>query len=448
MRITQNMLNNTMMRNLNQSLVRMDRLQDMLASGKKISKPSHDPVIASRGMLYRTTISENEQFRANTGEAVDWLTATETAIDEARNVLARVKELITQASNDTVNQGDREKIRDEIIQLREHLGNVANTTLKGRYLFSGTDTDKAPFNNGVYTNQNNQDINLEVSQAILVPMNVGGIQLFGQQKSGIPDMPILTVQGTSTQADQNKYEEAWKTDLFAMMNKLIEELKPSEYATDQYGRVLAADADGRPLFDADGKAILYDGSAGQTKLKNESFVRDADGHLLAADKVTGEPIMSGGKVELYDPANPAHVPLKKNTSGNALLAYDKNDATVPKSIVLYDPANPNHVPLPQPENKMAPTNGEQMSGYLDVIQKHIDNFLQVQAQVGSRINRLELIQDRLDTQNLSLQNIMSEGEDADMAEVIMNLQNNENVYRAALASGSRIIQPTLLDFLR
>ena len=43
---------------------------------------------------------------------------------------------------------------------------------------------------------------------------------------------------------------------------------------------------------------------------------------------------------------------------------------------------------------------------------------------------------------------MSENEDIDMAETLIYLQNEENVYRASLAGGARIIMPTLVDFLR
>jgi flagellar hook-associated protein 3 FlgL len=43
---------------------------------------------------------------------------------------------------------------------------------------------------------------------------------------------------------------------------------------------------------------------------------------------------------------------------------------------------------------------------------------------------------------------MSKNEDVDMAEVIMRLKSEENVYRASLSAGARIIQPTLVDFLR
>lgn len=393
MRITQNMLNHSMMSNLNKSLNRMDRLQDMFSSGKKISRPSHDPIIAARGMMYRTNLSENTQYRSNSDDAIDWLTATEDAIDQGRSVLTRLKELMSQASNDTLNPSDRQKIRDEIVQLRGHLGNVANTTLNGRYLFSGTNTGTAPFQDDAYQNKNKTDIRLEMSEGIKLPINVDGTSLFGQQN------PSLV-------GDKLK-EDGYKTDIFALMSKIINDLGPSEYVQDQYGRTLAADA------------------------------------------ATGEPLVVGGVVQFYDPKNPAQKPLENvPTDPTKAIGYKPDD---PTKIIQFDstlPANANYVKLSDPVDGAVPKNGKELTGYLNMIQDHMDNFLQMQAQVGARINRVQLIQDRLETQSMGLETMMSNGEDADMARVIMDLQNNENVHRAALASGSRIIQPTLLDFLR
>ncbi|MBN6186961.1 flagellar hook-associated protein FlgL [Aneurinibacillus sp. BA2021] len=392
MRITQNMLNNSMMGNLNKSLNRMDRLQDMFSSGKKISKPSHDPIVAARGMMYRTSLAENAQYRSNSEDAVDWLTATEDAVDQGRNVLTRLKDLIIQASNDTLNPSDRQKIRDEIIQLRGHLGNVANTTLNGRYLFSGTNTDTAPFKDDAYHNKNKTDIELEMSKGIKLPINVDGTSLFGQQNSSLV-------------GDQLQ-KEGYKTDIFALMSKIIGELGPSEYVQDQYGRTLAADTN-------------------------------------------GDPLVVGNVVQFYDPHNPAHRPLKSVPADpTKAIGYDPKDPTKIIQFDSTDAAHADYVKLSNPVEGAVPKQGKELTGYLDIVQNHIDHFLQIQAQVGARINRIQLIQDRLETESMGLETMMSNGEDADMARVIMDLQNNENVHRAALASGSRIIQPTLLDFLR
>ncbi|MGE5507753.1 MAG: flagellar hook-associated protein FlgL [Chitinophagales bacterium] len=78
----------------------------------------------------------------------------------------------------------------------------------------------------------------------------------------------------------------------------------------------------------------------------------------------------------------------------------------------------------------------------------LDNLLEWQAELGARTNQLELTNNRLEELKTNFTKLMSENEDADLPEVIMQLQMQENVYRAALDSGGRIIQPTLLDFLR
>ena len=68
--------------------------------------------------------------------------------------------------------------------------------------------------------------------------------------------------------------------------------------------------------------------------------------------------------------------------------------------------------------------------------------------IGARINRLELQQSRLEYTQESFTALLSKNEDANEAEVILNLKLQENVYRSSLAAGARIIMPSLIDFLR
>ena len=78
----------------------------------------------------------------------------------------------------------------------------------------------------------------------------------------------------------------------------------------------------------------------------------------------------------------------------------------------------------------------------------MDNILRVRFGIGARMNRLELTANRLDDDYVNFTKLMSKNEDVDMAEAIMNLQNEENVYRASLSAGAKVIQPSLVDFLR
>lgn len=87
----------------------------------------------------------------------------------------------------------------------------------------------------------------------------------------------------------------------------------------------------------------------------------------------------------------------------------------------------------------------QTIGYLDARMNKIQNNW---AEVGARTNRVELIQSRLKDQEVNLNKLLSETEDADYTEVITDLKMAETVQRAALSAGARIIQPALVDFLR
>ncbi len=93
-------------------------------------------------------------------------------------------------------------------------------------------------------------------------------------------------------------------------------------------------------------------------------------------------------------------------------------------------------------------NNEGVRNKLDKFDEQVDNLLRVRADIGARQNRIDLSADRMSNDLVNMTDLMSKNEDADPAETIMNLKMEENVYQASLAGGARIIQQTLVDFLR
>lgn len=91
-----------------------------------------------------------------------------------------------------------------------------------------------------------------------------------------------------------------------------------------------------------------------------------------------------------------------------------------------------------------PQVGNELAGQ----EERLQDLLMYRSTLGARINRLELQTNRLIKTEESLTGLLSSNEDANEAEVIMDLQLQANVYQASLAAGARIIQPSLLDFLR
>lgn len=86
-------------------------------------------------------------------------------------------------------------------------------------------------------------------------------------------------------------------------------------------------------------------------------------------------------------------------------------------------------------------------GYLQKIQTAADNLISAQVQIGGTQERLDLDRNRIIQQNADIQAFLSEVEDADVAQLILELNNVQNVYEAALASGGRLIQSGLLNFI-
>lgn len=87
MRITNNMLINNMIDYIGNNLGRMEKLQMQMATGKKISVPSDDPVAAARALKLRTDVSEIEQYKRNVKDAQSWMDITENALSNMGDVL-------------------------------------------------------------------------------------------------------------------------------------------------------------------------------------------------------------------------------------------------------------------------------------------------------------------------------------------------------------------------
>lgn len=173
MRITNNMLVNNLVYNLNQNLKTMEKLQYQLATGKKFRVPSDDPIGASKSLKFNTDISKLEQYKRNAEDAMSWMNDTEAALAEIGEVLKRAYELTVDAANGTKDDGDLLKIREEIEQLKDHLVQIANTTYSGRHIFSGYKTDKPLMI--VVEGENGKEIkyNISIDKSEVFVYNVG-----------------------------------------------------------------------------------------------------------------------------------------------------------------------------------------------------------------------------------------------------------------------------------
>ena len=124
------------------------QLEERIATGKDVTKPSDDPVAFSAISLLKARQARLEQYNKTAQGLTQRLTTEDSVLSQVSNILTRVNELTIQASNDTYSASDRKAMAAEVTSLNSELVSLANTkTGDGSYLFSGYLANQEPFSN-------------------------------------------------------------------------------------------------------------------------------------------------------------------------------------------------------------------------------------------------------------------------------------------------------------
>jgi flagellar hook-associated protein 3 FlgL len=184
MRITHQMVSQQFIQGLQRNNAKMETIHAQISSGKKFEKISDQPGAALQGLTYRSSLSQVEQYQKNAQDGIDWSTAMDGALGNVTDVLHRVRELTVEASNDSVNANDRKNIAVEVRSLIQQVGNIANTAYGSGYLFSGTDLNTQPYQNGVLQQTNENGKEWTIGQGISVNGKVHAASVFGFSVEG------------------------------------------------------------------------------------------------------------------------------------------------------------------------------------------------------------------------------------------------------------------------
>jgi flagellar hook-associated protein 3 FlgL len=186
------MIANNVLKNLSSNLTRLEKLQNQLSSGKKIIKPSDDPVSTSRLIELKSTLNANKQYSRNIDFLKTELNVADKALQDISSTLTRVKELAVRGANETLSEENRNAIAEEVDQLIDHLIQIGNTNVSGRYIFGGYKTSEAPLEksgNAVLYKGDGNLRSVEVSNNVLINASPTGKSLFVD--SGMFDTLVL-----------------------------------------------------------------------------------------------------------------------------------------------------------------------------------------------------------------------------------------------------------------
>lgn len=144
MRITNTMMANNYLRDMRKNLNNLNTLNGQLTSGKEIRRPSDNPFKVARSMQLHTDINANKQYNNNITDTINFLDATDTALNQLTNVMQRTRELMVSAGNAAYGEDERKAIQEEIKQQTREISQILNTNFDGKYIFGGTKGTSKP----------------------------------------------------------------------------------------------------------------------------------------------------------------------------------------------------------------------------------------------------------------------------------------------------------------
>lgn len=142
MRITNKIMQNNSLYNINNNKVLQDKLSTQMSTQKKLTRPSDDPVVAIRALRLRSSVTELTQYyKKNAPDAESWLEVTEKALGTGVEVLTNLTKQANKGANKDLGVEDLTIITAQMKALRDEFYATGNVDYAGRYVFSGYRTD-------------------------------------------------------------------------------------------------------------------------------------------------------------------------------------------------------------------------------------------------------------------------------------------------------------------
>jgi flagellar hook-associated protein 3 FlgL len=380
----------------------LDRTQQELATGKRILSPSDDPGGAVRILDLQEDIARIDQFQRNAAIAEGKLAYEETTLDSVSTVLQRVRELTVQANNATQTPETRAAIGAEVRERLAEVIDLANTRDgNDEYIFGGFQSRSQPFalrdGEVSYRGDDGQRF-LDIAAGVQVAVRDPGSGVFLDVPAGNGrfDISVTGNDGTAVVSEFSA-DGSFSADDYTITFTRSGPSDPIVFnVTDGAGADLVPPVTG---VYTPGEAISFNGA----RVVVEGA--PADGDVIE--------IVATPRQSIFETLDEIATALETATG---------------------TPAN------------SAEINNALASGLVNLDQA-IGKILEVQAEVGVRLNRIESQKQINEDFNLQLQTTLSDVEDVDFAEAISRLNLQLVALQAAQQTYVTTQRLSLFDFL-
>ncbi len=405
MRVTDTMRYNTAISNIFNAQAQYNDISEKLASQKNINRASDDPVSATKIIEIQRDKAANEQYKKNMDSINSWLTATESNLFGAYDLLVKAQEIAVGQATATASETTRKIMAESVKSLIDEMGRLANAKMGDRYLFSGTRDDVAPFSTVA------MDATIEAAAAA--------------KNNTFPGAGTGTVASSGAYTGStNKTYVIKITDVTSVGNLLGE----AEYqSSTDGGKTWSAAATlpaGGSVNLGDGVTLTFSDPDGTGFGENDIFYVNAiaPGYYRGNDGNLSMPISRGTSVDY------------NITGSEAFTISGSNGVDVFKTLNdLKEALNNNNV--------------QGISAQIDNLKKAQNQVTLNQSLSGSKANYTEVAKNNLEEVDMQLDSLLSQTQDADLADLSTKLAMKEIALQASYTIASKIGKMTILDIL-
>lgn len=507
MRITNKIISQNSITNINNNKVLEDKLNTQLATGSKITRPSDDPVVAIRALRLRTNLSQVSQYYTkNIPDAESWLDVTESAISTVIEIVTDMYSNCTQGAAGFNTADDRSKVLENLKALQEEVYATGDADYAGRYVFTGYRTDtsltfgKETDKTYTITEQLTSDSLGEftyVDVADLDTLTEANAEGLGTTEQEISTNQVYRLRlayencsdataPTITYYDANGVQQTITADIISANDTTQDPYLSAETAASgavfipetgelilskaNYDSLTAVKDDPTTLNVDEGEIrVTYEKSEfAKSDIRPEHyFYCESDGITYNEGYLTGATDDNSNQFISYDVG--FNQDVRVNTLASELFSTDlsrdvddlitaiedveameKNISTL-EGMLKLDPENQelqNRLAAAEKANTFLTDKMQKLfEANITNMQGHLDLANTALTATGNRGARVELVSNRLAKQETNFKTLSSQNEDVDLTEVAVNLSSVELAYQAALMATGKISQTTLLNYL-
>jgi flagellar hook-associated protein 3 FlgL len=418
MRISDLMISNNFLRNMNRTKSRLEEIQSHLSTMKMINRPSDSPAGATKILRLETQLGQSDIFGKNISNSLAFIQETTFGMENMQTEITKIMSTLTELGNAT-NTENLDLYADQIDLALKALLDSANTNYDGKFLFGGTNYSSAPFGftaDGLSVEVKSGNIsgeqNVKVGQNIFQKINITGTELFGTIVKQSGNIDVNAAVGSVVSNQLSIYDATGQEYTLSLnYTKTAANTYQLSYDITDSGGVSVFTTAPAP------KEIVFNSTTGR--------IQSIDGADPSAFNIS----VPGKKINFnFDPMS-----LKETDAASSISVSANQDIDIFNTLSIISNNLRNGItPTPEEEARVKAFN------------QHLLNKM---SEIGNVTNQLYDAEELLGNQRLILEGLKSKEQDVDVAKAVMDLQTQDYLLQVSYKLSATVLPKSLLDYL-